>query len=474
MKKILLIHPTFESSAQHTLVCRKGYGTAIPLGIAYVAANLIGKGHDVRIYDFQVEETDLWDVIEEFKPDVFGLSVMTPTANASAGLAAALKARYPGIPVIAGGPHPTILKGAIFSESPSYDYLVIGEGEVTCHELLDAMDGLRPLRDVKGLCFRSEGRVVETEPRPFLQDMDTLSRLPVELFHYERYMPTPGTFIYLPSLAFLSSRGCPFNCVFCNKNMFGNTLRYMSAARLVDEIAELKERFGFREINFYDDTFTVDNTRVSEICRLLISRKINIKWKCNSRVNTVTREMLFEMKQAGCFSISFGVESGDEEVLKKIRKGITLEQVRNAFRWSKEAGITRSAFFMLNLPGDTRASIEKTLQFSREIRPDFVSFELTKPLPGTAIAEALKNETHVHIREELWNDYNNCAVSNMVFFTQNDLTEEYLQDAFKRAVRGFYLNPVFIWGRLTALRSFGQFKSYARAFMNILTAKVGK
>ncbi len=473
-KRIFLIHPTFESRAEHTLVCRRGYGSAIPLGVAYVAASLRGRGHFVAVYDFQVEETDLWAEIETFKPDIFGISVTTPTANASAALAKALKEKYPAIPVMAGGPHPTILKGDLFAECEAYDYLVIGEGEQTCPELLDAIEGRTRLSEVKGIAYREGSKVLETPPRPFLENMDDLPGLPVELFKYRRYRPTPGTFIYLPNLAFLSSRGCPYHCVFCNKNMFGDTLRCMSAKRMVDEILELKERFNIREINFYDDTFTVRQSRVFEICELLIARKTPIRWKCNSRVNTVTREMLFAMKRAGCFSISFGVESGDERVLRKIDKRITLEQARNAFRWSREAGISRSAFFMLNLPGDTRESVERTLRFSREIRPDFVSFELTKPLPGTGIARALEDEQNVRLREELWKDYNNCVVSNLVFYTQNDLTEEYLRDAFKRAVRGFYLQPSFILGRLKALRSLDQLKSYADAFMNILTAKTGR
>lgn len=471
MANILLIHPTYDASACHTLVYRKGYGTAIPLGLGYVAARLIKAGHRVRIFDFQVENSDLFGLIDSFKPDILGLSVTTPTAKASARLAGQLRERNPGLPIMTGGPHATTLKTAMFAESPAYDYLIVGEGEQTTPELLDALNGGRSLESVLGLCFRRGDEIVENGPRPYLSDLDDLPRLPVELFHYERYVPTPGTFIHLPNIAFLSTRGCPFHCVFCNKSMFGNTLRQMSAARMVDEIEQMRSRFRIREINFFDDTFTVNRNRVFEFCELLRERRVDVRWKCNSRVNTVTREMLFAMKKAGCFSISFGVESGDDGVLKRIRKGITTDQARDAFRWSREAGILRAAFFMLNLPGDTRKTVEKTLAFSLEIDPEFVSFELLKPLPGTFIREALEGEPNLSIREDLWNDWDQCTVANRVFFTQNDLTEEYLQDAFNRAVKGFYLKPGYVARALLRIRSWAQFKSYAAAAMNILRAK---
>lgn len=473
-RKIFLVHPTYDSNPEHTLVYRKGYGSAIPLGLAYVAAYLIERGHRVKIYDFQVEDTDFFAELSSFDPDVVGISVTTPTANASARLAGQIRERRPGTPIIAGGPHATTLRERMLEESAAYDYLVVGEGETTTFELVEALGGARPVEEIPGVCLRMDGTSRFTGERPFLDDLDGLPRLPVELFHFKRYVPTPGTFVRLPNVAFLSTRGCPFHCVFCNKSMFGNTLRQMSARRMVEEILHLKARFGVREINFFDDTFTVDKARVFEFCRLLTESGANVGWKCNSRVNTVTREMLFAMKKAGCFSISFGVESGDDAILKNIRKGITTAQVRDAFRWSREAGILRAAFFMINLPGDTRETVEKTIAFSREIDPDFVSFELLKPLPGTRIREALEGMPNLRIDEGLWNDWDSCTVANKVFFTQNDLTRDYLEDAFERAVKRFYLRPAYVWRAVRRLRSFAQFKSYAAAALNILSAKVSK
>ena len=475
-KNVFLIHPTYRSRADHTLVYRKGYGTAIPLGLAYIGARLIEGGHHVRIFDFQIEKGDVFKQIDDFQPDVFGISVTTPTANAAAGLVHQIKKRYPDRAIIAGGPHVSSLKREVFVESSDYDFLVIGEGERTIIELMEALYGAMPIHEVKGICYREGKQVVDTPPRGFIKDLDTLPYLPIQLFDYRKYIPTPGTFIHLPNVAFLSSRGCPFHCVFCNKSMFGNTIRQMSAKRMVDEIVEMKERFNVREINFYDDTFTVNKHRIMEFCELLSSRNAGVKWKCNSRVDTVTKEMLMAMKKAGCFSISFGVESGDERILKKIRKGITLEEARDAFRWSKEAGITRAAFFMLNLPGDTRETIEKTIRFSREIEPDFVSFELTKPLPGTALAirEVLAGETNVQIKEELWRDWDSCTVSNKVFFLQNDLTEEYLEDAFARAVKRFYITSSYIIRSFGRLRSWAQLKSYVVATVNIILSRLPK
>lgn len=474
MTKVFLIHPVLGSSNSHTLVYRKGYGTAIPLGLAYIGAELLRNNHDVKIYDLQIMTADISQEIRKYKPDVLGISVCTPAANIARKLAEELKEQFPEIPIIAGGPHITTLKQAIFDETDVYDFLVIGEGEKTTVELIDEMFGAQNYFGVHGLCFKKNENIIQTEPRNFIQNLDELPYLPLHLFDYEKYIPTPGTFIYLPNVAFLSSRGCPFHCVFCNKSIFGNTLRQMSAYRMIDEIVDLKERYHIREFNFFDDTFTIDKHRVYDFCNRLIQEKIEIKWKCNSRVDTVTKDMLFLMKQAGCFSISFGVESGDDGVLKKIEKGITTAQAKDTFKWSKEAGIYRSAFFMLNLPGDTRASIEKTIKFSLEIDPDYVSFELTKPLPGTRIRNALMDEKNVAIKERLWNNWESCTISNKVFFTQNDLTEDYLIDAFNRAVKRFYLSIPFILKSVLRIRTYAQFKSYVGAAINIISAKALK
>lgn len=472
-RRVFLIHPTFESGASHTLVYRKGYGSAIPMGLAYIAAKLREAGHTVQVYDFQVETRDFFKEIETFRPDTFGMSVTTPAANSAGRLATELKRRYPEVPLIVGGPHASTLRGRLFDETPAYDVVVVGEGEFTAPELMDALDGTRPFADIQGLCYREpSGAVCLTPERPVIASLDELPRLPLDLFDYRKYIPTPGTFVHLPNVAFLSSRGCPFSCVFCNKSMFGDTIRYMSPTRMVDEIVEMKRQWGIREINFFDDTFTVNRKRVTAFCEELVARKVDIRWKCNSRVNTVTPELLRLMKRAGCFSISYGVESGDDQILLKIKKGITTDQVRDAFRWSREVGISRAAFFMLNLPGDTRETIEKTIRFSREIAPDFISFEMTKPLPGTTIEQELATETNVKINRNLWEDWDNCSVANKVYFTQNDLTEEYLEDAFARAVKKFYLTPGYVLRSIGRIRSWAQFRSYVDAAMNIAKAKV--
>ncbi len=471
-KKVLLIHPVLESNANHTLVYRKGYGTAIPLGLAYIGAELIKNNYAVKVFDFQVATTNLYHEIETFNPDIIGISVCTPASKISFKLAGDLKHKYPDIPIIAGGPHITTLKKDIFLSTEHIDFLVIGEGEETIVELINEIFGGQRYHTVQGICYKSNSEILENKARNFLVDIDKLPLLPLELFDYSKYVPTPGTFVHLPNVAFLSTRGCPYSCIFCNKSMFGSTLRQMSADRIIDEIIYLKDKYAIREINFYDDTFTVNKARVFEFCEKLIQRNVSIKWKCNSRVNTVTKEMLHLMKKAGCFSISFGVESGDDRILKKIKKGINTDQVRQAFKWSREAGISRSAFFMLNLPGDTIQSTEKTIKFSREIKPDFVSFELTKPLPGTAIRETLKNEKNVRIFEELWNDWESCTISNKVFFTQNDLTKDYLIDAFNRAVKSFYITPQFLIKSFFKIRSLKQFQSYFFAALNICFAKI--
>jgi len=236
---------------------------------------------------------------------------------------------------------------------------------------------------------------------------------------------------------------------------------------MADEIERMVKDFGVKEINFYDETFTINQKRIYSFCEEIIKRKIKIGFKCGTRVDCVSKDLFKIMKQAGCFIVSLGVESGDENVLKKTNKGITLDQAVKAFQWAKEAKIWCNAYFMLNNPGDTKKTIKKTIEFSRKLKPDFINFEIVRPTLGTKLLEALKQEKNVTINYEAFNNPNIVSISYPICYLQNDLTEEFIIKAHKKAWRGFYLNPINMTKMMFRIRTLPQLKSYFNAGYNI-------
>ena len=466
--RILLVHfPSYDNL--NVILRKKKYGVLLPLGIGHIAGTLLREGYDVKVFDFALTEsnTDFFNVFDEFKPDILGMTIYNASKAEALALAARVKEKAPNIPIVAGGAFVTWYKASAFAPHDNIDYLVFGEGEATMSELTDAILNNKPVEHIKGLCYKEEDVWVENEPRPFTKHLNDIAPVPLHLFDYKSYIPAAGTFICLPSVPYLSARGCPYKCIFCDRLIFGNTIRLKDPILMVDEIEQMVKDFGVKEINFYDETFTINQKRIFTFCEEIIRRNIKIGFKCGTRVDCVSKELFQIMKKAGCFVVSLGVESADETVLKKMRKGITVEQAIQAFKWAKEAGIKRNAYFMLNMPGDTRETIEKSIRLSRELKPDYVNFEIVRPTPGTKLLEALKAEKNVRINHAVLDNPNVVSISYPICYTQNDLTEEYLISAHKRAWRGFYFHPVNLVKTALRIRTWPQLRSYLNAGYNI-------
>jgi radical SAM superfamily enzyme YgiQ (UPF0313 family) len=239
---------------------------------------------------------------------------------------------------------------------PAFDIAVVGEGEMSLVELLRALRTGRPLAGVSGLVIREGEGLRETGRRPFIADLDTLPFPAWDLLEGfpERYLPAPFKVQQLPAATLVTSRGCPNTCIFCDRSVFGSSCHAYSAEYVVRQMVELHRRYGIREFSFEDDTFVTFKVRLKEICERLIDLQLDISWSCLGRVNHVTPENLRLMRQAGCWQISFGIESGSAEVLALINKRVTLDQVHQAVRMSREAGIRPKGFFILGHPGETR------------------------------------------------------------------------------------------------------------------------
>lgn len=360
------------------------------LGLGYLAAVLERRGDEVRIFDFGLDprrplEEEVLDVLA-FRPDVIGLTAMTTSYHSAEQTISLLRAGTHA-PMVLGGPHATVFPERTLREQPALDYLVFGEGEETMLELMEVIEGRRDPAMVAGLCYRRAGQVMCNPARPLIRDLDALpfpARHLFQLGRYPLYAPDGGRM-----LTVLTSRGCPYNCSYCFKGIVGRTYRQRSPENLIQELKELIRTYGIHNFYFIDDLFTLDVKRLNVLLDMMIAEGLDIRWQCLARVDRVTPELLRRMAAAGCRQIHYGIESGNQEILERVGKRITLEQVRQAVRWTAEAGIRSKGYFMLGLPGDTEETMEQTIQFAASLDLDDAMFSLTTPFPGTRLWEEL-------------------------------------------------------------------------------------
>ncbi len=472
--RLLLIKPLYRFKSYHP-VQFTGAEKALPLSLAYLAAVLEKDGHTLKVVDYQIETPPIAQVVTEFRPDVVGLSVYSKEYGHALELMRAIKTVSKRLPIVMGGPHVNAYRQRLFEQTRLPDYLVLQEGEVTFLELVKSLQNNADPATVLGIALRVGDHDTRITPRrPFIKNLDRLPFMALQHFAVDRYYPGAGTFRRLPSVTMITSRGCPHGCIFCNTDLFGKNVRLRSAENVLAEVEEIVGKYRVKEINFCDETFTINRQRVVDICEGLIERKLNLGWKCSTRVDQVDPQLLGLMKRAGCFYIGYGVESGVQRILDRLQKGITLEQIRCAFAATRQAGITSMAYFMMNVPSETRSDIEASIRFSREIKPDFLNFELIKPYCGTPLRDMIESDPNITINAQIWEKWESYSAGNHLFYVQQGVSEVFLADAYRRAVKRFYLRPGFIINALLTLRSFAQFKSYLRAFLNMIKIRLVK
>lgn len=326
------------------------------------------------------------EVFRKFKPDIVGITMATGMYGAALRAAKIVKDIRPNIPLVVGGPHPTILPEDTLKED-YIDIVVKGEGEFTMLDLIDHIDDGKPLTQVCGISYKDRGIIHHNSPRPLIEDLDSLPFPARDLiFEKERY--TPDSFGYI-----ITSRGCPFNCVFCSSHkIWGRKVRYRSPNNIVEEIKEVMEKFNTRLFRFNDDTFTINADRAFKICELIINEGLEIQWYCDTRVELLTADLLEQMKRAGCIRIDLGVESGNPQILNFTKKGITLEQARQTINEVKKAGIKAQAYFMMGFPGEGKKEILDSITFMRDAKPDYTCWSIVTPYPGTELYDISKEK----------------------------------------------------------------------------------
>ncbi len=380
MARVLLIIPKVS----------KRYPPDFPhAGIGYLAAVLVENQVPVRVLDMALgySQAVLLSALKSWKPTLVGITCTSYGFRQVYELIAQVKGQG-DYKVVIGGPHPSAIGPQTMAETMT-DFAVRGEGEFTLLELCQALDsGTSEYGSIKGLIYRCGDEVVENSPRPFNLDLDSLPFPAYELFELEKYFGYKDR-----CLPVVTSRGCPYQCVFCSiQTSMGRRFRARSAQNVVAELEHWYNR-GWRAFDFQDDNFTQDMERAKEICDLIVAKGLKITWtvKNGVRANRLDQELVEKMRRAGCVQISLGVESGNPQVLKDIKKGLKLEQVRQALTWTKAAGIKTVGFFMVGHPTETMESFLDTVRFARSLPFDQVDFTNTVPYPGTPLFEWVKD-----------------------------------------------------------------------------------
>lgn len=393
--KVVLINPPPKKVVEERFD-RPEYGH---IGLAYLASYLGANGIDCEVIDAKLEGKGLREVVkkvEEYSPQVVGLTAMTHEISQAAKTARAIKNFFPKIKVVVGGIHATVLPERTLEEFPFFDVVCIGEGERTLHELCLTLEKGGELSLIKGIAYRDQGGVKVNERRDFIVGVDELP------------FPAWDKFSETPIYHIQTARGCPFNCVFCT-NPNGRKVRARSVENVFAEIKYVVEKFKPKELYFIDETFTLDKERVGKILDLMVKEGLNkkIKWMTQTHVNTVDEEILRKMKDAGCYHLGFGIESGNEEILKKVGKGITKEGARTAVEAARKVGLPVAGYFILGQPDETLETVKDTISFAIELNPDLPVFGIMVPYPGTKVAEMAKEGYGGYrIKSIHWEDYN--------------------------------------------------------------------
>ena len=442
-----------------------------PLGLAYIAAVLEQAGHRVTLTDCAVEGMRLSDLTVRARlvwPDVVGLSSTTPYWDQARASAQLLWRVLPGRPLIIGGPHLNA-NPALLLSNPELELGVLGEGEYTMLEIVEALEAGKDPAGVPGVVAARDGQLQFAPERPAIEDVDALPFPARHLLPIHRYKPLPNDQYRLPKTAAITSRGCPFQCSFCAKHTHGARYRGYSPARVVSELHHLEQRYGIRDIAFVDSTFMPTRKRILAILDAMEADPPRASWTCSCRANVLDEQIVRRMRAMGCWRVRIGIESGNAEVLKGIRKGVTKEQCDFAVRTAAAAGLQVKAFFMVGHVGDSPETVEETIRFAMSLPLKDVTVQINTPLPGTGqYEEAKKRGT---LQE---GDTRRYSFFEPVFIPEAFEAAEQLVAAQKSFYRRFYLRPEVCWRHFKELRGPADVAKYARALPLVLSMMLSR
>jgi len=420
--------------------------TELPwLGMAYVAAAARAAGNDVKVLDYEALGAN-WETltrgIEEFKPQIVAMALFINNVDRCLRVAGIAKQIDPRTRVVMGGPQATIFPEQTIMNA-DVDIIVISEAEISFCGVAAVIDSDEKLAEVKGIWFKdSSGELVKTPRQPLIDDLDSIPVPALDLYPMDSYYP--AVHIWGNKVAnYVTSRGCPYECTFCEAKMtFGRTFRYHSPDRIIADLNTLNEVYGFDSFQFYDDIFTTNRKRTIELCEKLLLNDRKYKWMCWTRTDRLDPELCEMMKRAGCYLIVFGCESGDQRLLDRIKKSLTVETNFTGIQIANAAGIRTMSSFMLGLPTSTDESTKKTIDFAVQSKLDYAIFPIFEPYPGTEIwQDSVENGYFIDTGE-----HENHLLQNFdKIWVPEGRTREGLEAHARWAFKRFYMRPKTVW-----------------------------
>jgi anaerobic magnesium-protoporphyrin IX monomethyl ester cyclase len=400
MTRVLLIYPYFKPRYN-----RSSFRFP-PLGLGYLASSLRSCGYQPQLLDSTfLNRKDAWQRAKASKADIVGIYCMVSMLKDSLTFARLMRSRCDLL--VAGGPLASCSPATFLDD---FDLVVIGEGEQTIQEIVKAYEAGLDFSSIRGLEYRHQGATIQTQKRELQQDLDKIPFPARDLFQNQKYIDHWRKRFGHSTTTVITTRGCPFDCEFCSNAVFGTTYRERSAGNVLNEVEEALA-LGYDRIHFADDVFTLNGKRVMQICEEILARGMDFKWECLGRVDSIDKAISAIMKKAGCDQIFFGIESGDESILKLMNKKIKLDQARRAVESAREAGLKTGAFFILCYPGETDETVLKTIRYALSLPLDYLSFTMPYPLPGTRLSDRINGKVASD-----WNDQSNPLSDHSLIF----------------------------------------------------------
>lgn len=441
--KVLLINPPYVKDIYAKAKLNQATWNNPPLALVALASTISDRS-EVKILDLNIESDpiiSLKKTLEDFRPDIVGITFTTPSFSRMVQIASEIKNFDKGIIVIGGGAHASSFPENTLSNS-QLDIVVKGEGDFVLPEIVSG----NKLSLIKGVSYKSGKGIVTNPPRELIKNLDVLPYPSWHLYDLSKYKNSKLVSKKNPAGFIETSRGCVYCCVYCNKNIFGRTFRVKSPKRVVDEMKFLLNS-GFKEIHVLDDGFSTDINRAKAICDLIKSEKLGFPWSLQNglRVDRVDEELMKKLYASGCYRVTFGIESGNEQIVKNIKKNITIDMVRNAVRWAKKYNLEVFGYFMLALPGETKETMQDTINLARQLDFDYAKFTVMIPLPATEIYDKWKKEGY--LKDIKWDDFHFHTQAKDVY-THPTLDWDTIHNYYSKAYRAFYLRPSYVSKRV--------------------------
>ena len=469
VRRIVLVNPPMRLEQVYGSFSEWG-SISPPTGLCYIAAVLRESGYNVSIVDaeaLQIGADETVRMVLAHEPDLVGIACKTLWVVNAHWVAEKLKAARPDLPIVAGGNHVTALPERSLREFPAFDIVVVGEGEMTFLELAAALRSGKSLHDVPGLALREDSGVVFTGPRERIKQLD---ELPVPAYDLlpdiaKCYKPPLNSVEKVPAFSLVMSRGCPSKCTFCDRSVFQNRVTRHSPEYVAELVKKVKRDYGIRYLLFDDDNLLLGRKYLFRLLDLLSQPDVRTPFTCQSRVDTIDEEKLGRLKDAGCRMLLYGIESGSQQMLNRMQKGITVEQIREAIGLTREAGIKATGFFILGYPGETEETMQETVQLVKECKFFDVGVFLFTPLPGS---EAFQNVREYGEFDEDWEKMN---ALDQVVFVPHGLSAEKLKEYSDLCYKACYSRPgqvLSIFGRMTSM---AHFKAVMKSVPKMLLGK---